>query len=199
MGIGGREKVGVVVDLEVFVADEQDAEQVDTAAWAGFLRSLLIELGIKPPAEVSLLFVDEESIASLHERFLGLPGPTDVLSFPLDGEILLPAPGATGPIGYPSVRSDEDDEGTLDRVPLALGDIVICPAVAARQAPEHAGTFADEIALLLVHGTLHLLGHDHAEPEERAVMQARERSLLAQCWRSLARDPWAVDAGEGEQ
>jgi probable rRNA maturation factor len=63
-------------------------------------------------------------------------------------------------------------------MPLLLGDVVVCPSVAERQAPEHAGGYDDELALLVVHGVLHVLGHDHAEPEETAVMQARERALL---------------------
>ena len=63
-------------------------------------------------------------------------------------------------------------------MPLLLGDVVICPAVAARQAPDHAGTVDDELALLVVHGVLHVLGHDHAEAHERPAMQARERQLL---------------------
>ena len=63
-------------------------------------------------------------------------------------------------------------------VPLLLGDVVVCPAVAARNAPTHAGTYDDEIALLVVHGILHVLGMDHAEADEAAAMQARERDLL---------------------
>jgi len=63
-------------------------------------------------------------------------------------------------------------------LPLLLGDVVVCPAVAERQAPEHAGSYDDELALLVVHGVLHVLGHDHAEPDETAAMQARERDLL---------------------
>ena len=66
-----------------------------------------------------------------------------------------------------------------DDLPLLLGDVVICPAVAARNAPEHAGSFDDEIALLVVHGILHLLGLDHADDDERDAMQDRERELLA--------------------
>ena len=63
-------------------------------------------------------------------------------------------------------------------MPVLLGDVVICPAVAAAQAPSHAGTLADELALLVVHGVLHVLGHDHARLDEAATMQARERELL---------------------
>ena len=62
---------------------------------------------------------------------------------------------------------------------MLLGDVVICPTVARRNAPEHAGTYEDELALLVVHGVLHVLGMDHAEPDETAAMQARERELLA--------------------
>jgi probable rRNA maturation factor len=80
----------------------------------------------------------------------------------------------------------------LDDQPLLLGDVVISPAVAARQAPEHAGSYEDEVALLLVHGILHVLGMDHAADDERVAMQARERALLAQFHGELARDPWVT-------
>ena len=86
-------------------------------------------------------------------QYMGTPGATDVLSFPMDDD---PLPG----------------------VPTLLGDIVICPAVAFDQFAEHAGTFDDEIALLVVHGILHVLGHDHVEPDETATMRARELMLL---------------------
>jgi len=74
--------------------------------------------------------------------------------------------------------------------------VVVCPAVAARNAPDHAGTYADELALLVVHGILHLLGMDHAEEAGRAVMQERERTLLAAHHGPLAGDPWAAIAAE---
>ncbi len=84
---------------------------------------------------------------------MGKTGPTDVLSFPMDDE---PMPG----------------------VPTLLGDVVVCPEVAAAQATEHAGTSDAEAALLVGHGGLHVLGHDHAEPDETALMRARELALL---------------------
>jgi probable rRNA maturation factor len=87
---------------------------------------------------------------------MGVDGPTDVLSFPLDAA----------------------DAAVPDGVPVLLGDVVVCPIVAAEQAPQHAGTLDDELALLVVHGVLHVLGHDHATPAETEVMQARERELL---------------------
>jgi probable rRNA maturation factor len=107
---------------------------------------------------------------------MGNDGPTDVLSFPLEDELVepgrFPDSGTTGPVD-PRVR------GEAPEPPLLLGDVVICPAVAARNAPTHAGTYDDEIALLLVHGILHILGNDHADPDEEAAMQAKERELLA--------------------
>jgi probable rRNA maturation factor len=85
---------------------------------------------------------------------------------------------ATGP------HKSEPDPADL---PLLLGDVVVCPAVAARQAPEHAGNLDDELALLVVHGVLHVLGWDHAEVEETERMRARERQLLeASHWRGPA-------------
>jgi probable rRNA maturation factor len=96
-----------------------------------------------------------------------------VLAFPLDAhdvtELVIPAGATRGPDRAPIDPGD---------MPLLLGDVVICPAVAAAQAPEHAGTLDDELALLLVHGILHVLGHDHAEPAEALAMRARELEIL---------------------
>lgn len=175
----------------VFVADEQadaaGAQPIDDATWIELAASVLVDEGIRGEAELSLLFVDEAHIAQLNERFMGVTGPTDVLSFPLDGELQAsgrwPDGGTTGPQAPPP---DTDD------VPLLLGDVVVCPAVAARNAPAHAGTYDDELALLVVHGILHVLGHDHAEPDEQARMWAREQELLAAYWRPLTRDPWSA-------
>jgi probable rRNA maturation factor len=73
---------------------------------------------------------------------------------------------------------------------VLLGDVVVCPAVARRNAPSHAGTYEDELALLVVHGVLHLLGLDHAADDERVAMQAKERAALDRHWGALAADPW---------
>lgn len=159
--------------IEVFVANEQSARPVDCARWATLAEAALGAEGIRGDAELSVLFVDEESIASLNERFLGHEGPTDVLSFPIEDA---PAPGGHPPSGGPT-RPDDDGEDT--GAPLLLGDVVICPAVAWRNAPQHAGTYEDELALLLVHGILHLLGRDHVRDDEAEEMEARERELLA--------------------
>jgi probable rRNA maturation factor len=158
---------------EVFVADEQDAHPVDCPRWAGLAERVLEAEGIATDVELSVVFIDEASIAELHERFMGLSGPTDVLSFPIDEEPTEPGrhpdSGGSGP-GEPSEPDD---------IPVLLGDVYICPSVAARNAPEHAGTYDDELALLLVHGILHLLGMDHEEEAEAEEMEARERALLA--------------------
>lgn len=160
--------MGVVV----FAADEQSSHPVDAMRWVRLAESVLADEGVRGEAEVSLLFVDEEAIADLNARFLGKEGPTDVLAFPIDDEPAesgrSPDSGGTGP-GFAS----EPDEA-----PLLLGDVVICPAVAERNAPEHAGTYDDEMALLVVHGLLHIIGMDHEDPDEAEAMEARERELL---------------------
>ena len=163
--------------LEVFVADEQDAQPVEVARWEALARHVLEAEGVVGEAELALLFVDETTMAELNGTFMGQTGPTDVLAFPIDDDDVVigrsPDGSTTGPDREPS-----------NEVPLLLGDVVVCPAVAARNAPSHAGTYVDEIALLVVHGILHVLGHDHAEPEETTVMQARERDLLDRFHRS---------------
>lgn len=158
-------------DIEVFVADEQSAQPVDVARWEALARNVLDAEGVSGDAELALLFVDEPTIAELNQRFMGHDGPTDVLAFPIDDDDVLVGRSPDGSTSGP-------DRGPVDDVPLLLGDVVVCPAVAARNAPSHAGTYDDEIALLVVHGILHVLGMDHAEPEEAAAMQARERELL---------------------
>lgn len=165
--------------VAVFVADEQDAHPVDVARWEQLARSVLGAEGVEGDAELALLFVDEPSMAELNERFMEQTGPTDVLAFPIDHDDVAigrsPDGSTTGP-----------DRSPPDDVPLLLGDVVVCPAVAARNAPSHAGTYDDEIALLVVHGILHVLGMDHADPEETTVMQARERELLDQFHRKAS-------------
>lgn len=160
--------------VEVFVADEQSTREVDCERWVALAEATLRAQRVRGDAELSVLFVDETTIAALNERFLGHEGPTDVLSFPIEDG---PAPSGRSPDGGGNGPGWEPpDEGEL---PTLLGDVVICPEVAWRNAPEHAGTYDDEIALLLVHGILHLLGMDHELAEEAEVMEARESELLA--------------------
>jgi probable rRNA maturation factor len=161
------------VAIAVFAADEQVAQAVDTLRWVRLAEAVLAEEGVRGDAELSILFVDEQAMADLNKRFLGKEGPTDVLAFPIDEEPVeggrSPDSGGTGP-GFTSEPTD---------LPTLLGDVVICPAVAHRNAPEHAGTYDDELALLVVHGVLHLLGMDHEVDDEAEVMEKRERQLLA--------------------
>ncbi|MCC5783206.1 rRNA maturation RNase YbeY [Kocuria sp. CCUG 69068] len=154
--------MAVEFDLQV---DPQDVPAGDRAAWEavdvellGRLADHVLErLHVHPDAELSIAVVDEDEMARLHVEWMDLPGPTDVLSFPMDEM----RPGTP----------EEPAEGTL-------GDIVLCPPVARRQAEAGGHSVADELCLLTTHGILHLLGHDHAEPEERQVMFALQRDLL---------------------
>lgn len=160
-------------DPEVFVADEQGDVVIDVARWQQLALAVLRDEGVRGLAELSILFVGEAEMAELNESYMGKTGPTDVLAFPLDAhdvtQVVVPTGATRGPDRAPI------DPGDL---PLLLGDVVVCPVVAARQAPEHAGTVDDELALLVVHGILHVLGRDHAEAAEAEEMRARERALL---------------------
>jgi probable rRNA maturation factor len=159
------------VTLDVFGADEQHDVGVALDQMVALTREVLIAEGVRGGAEVSLLFVDEPTIAELNERFRGVPGPTDVLSFPLGdddaGTGRAPDAGGSGP-----------GEPLAELPPDLLGDVVVCPKVAASNAARDDVSYDDELALLVVHGTLHLLGWDHEEPAEATRMEARERELL---------------------
>jgi probable rRNA maturation factor len=146
---------------------------VDETALAAVARFSLDRMRIHPLAELSVLIVDEAAMTELHERWMGEPGPTDVLSFPMD-ELRPPSPvaGTSGRGG--------DDPGPD---PALLGDVVLCPQVAERQAKQAGHSAQAELELLTVHGILHLLGYDHAEPEEEAEMFGLQGQLLAD-WRA---------------
>jgi probable rRNA maturation factor len=166
--------------MQVFVADEQSDRPVDAGRYGDLAQKVLSDRGIRGEVELNVLFVDEQTIASLNERFLGKPGPTDVLSFPIEDELTAPVAPPAGPL--PDLSGPGREGAALlaeQSMPTLLGDVVICPEVAWRNAPEHAGTYEEELALLLVHGILHLLGMDHEENEEAEAMEALERELLA--------------------
>lgn len=165
--------------IEVFAADEQSDEPVDAVRWVRLARSVLEAEGVRGDAELSMLFVDETTMAELNQRFRGEDGPTDVLAFPLDDEVV--ERGRSPDSGGPGPGAAEPQRG---EAPVLIGDVVVCPTVAARNAPEHAGTYDDELALLVVHGVLHLLGMDHVDEGEAAVMEQRERELLTRFHRS---------------
>lgn len=147
--------------MSVFVADEQ-REAVGLPDLHALAELVLREEGYPDDAEVTLLFVDETEIASYNGRFLDRDGPTDVLAFPVE-ELL------------PGVIPDTDPQGP----PLMLGDVVIAPSYVRRQADEHGVGFEDEMALMVTHGILHLLGYDHMDEDEAERMEERERQLLA--------------------
>jgi probable rRNA maturation factor len=169
-----RVKVGGDTEAEVFCADEQSEVPIDLARWQRLARAVLADEGIRGGTELSIFFVEVDDIAELNQEHMGMPGPTDVLAFPIDaGEVVEVVSGPTGASRGPD-RSPPD-RGDL---PLLLGDIVICPAVARDQAPNHAGNVDDELALLVVHGTLHVLGWDHDSEFATQNMRQRERQLL---------------------
>ncbi len=167
-----------MMPVDVFAADEQSDEPVDTGRWARLAGNVLEAEGVRGDAEVSLLFVDETAMAELNKRFLGRDGPTDVLAFPIDEDVYEGARSADSLGPGPGVDPE------LAELPTILGDVVLCPAVAKRNAPRHAGTYDDELALLVVHGILHLLGMDHADGDEAAAMERREQTLLDRFHRS---------------
>ena len=160
-------------EVLVFSADEQHDADVDLPHLTALAEGVLAAEGVRGQCELSLYFVDEATIADLNQRFLDEEGPTDVLAFPIDHEVVdggrAPDAGTTGP-DRPVVEPDE--------VPVLLGDVLVCPSVAAGNAALHGVALGDELALLVVHGILHVLGMDHAEPDETAAMQAKERTLL---------------------
>ncbi|MEW6152938.1 MAG: rRNA maturation RNase YbeY [Actinomycetota bacterium] len=160
--------------VAVFAADEQSDEPVDTLRWVTLAESVLGAEGVRDDAEVCLLFVDEQAMAELNKRFMGKDGPTDVLAFPIDDDVY--EGGRVADSLGPAGPGDDIEPSDL---PTLLGDVVVCPAVARRNAPNHAGTYDDELALLVVHGILHLLGMDHAEDAEAQAMEEREQELLA--------------------
>lgn len=122
-------------------------------------RDVLDAMHVNSQAEVSIVLVDVPAMTTLHVKWMDEPGPTDVLSFPMD-----------------QLRPGTADEPTP---PGLLGDIVLCPEVAARQAVTAGHSTEQELFLLTVHGMLHLLGFDHAEPEEKAEMFGIQDRLLA--------------------
>ncbi|HIT74887.1 MAG TPA: rRNA maturation RNase YbeY [Candidatus Avipropionibacterium avicola] len=138
--------------------NNESGESADTAGLVSLARFVLDELRIHPLSELSIVLVDAQTMTSYHEKFMGEPGPTDVLSFPMD-ELRAPSDGEEAPEGL-------------------LGDVVLCPTVTAAQAEEHGRTPDQEAEYLLVHGILHLLGHDHAEPEEKAEMFGLHHRLM---------------------
>ena len=138
--------------------NNESGYEVDEAEVAALARYVLDEMHLNPQTDLSVLLVDVDVMTDLHVRWMDEPGPTDVLSFPMD-----------------ELRPGTDGEPSP---PGLLGDVVLCPEVAALQARAAGHSTVEELLLLTVHGILHLLGYDHAEPDEEKEMFALQRTLL---------------------
>jgi probable rRNA maturation factor len=150
--------------VNIDVVDDQDDPLEPGLAATAITELVRVVLdGERYPAstEVVVTLVDEQAIASLNERHLEKTGPTDVLSFPIEDLV----PGVV-------------PEAPPDGIPLVIGDVVICPVVVRRQAAARRVAFADEMALMVTHGVLHLLGYDHQVDAEAEHMEGRERTYL---------------------
>ena len=145
--------------MPVEVSNESEIA-VDEAELAGICRFVLGEMDVNPMAELSVLCVDPDYMSTLHERWMGEKGPTDVLAFPMDE--------------LDTARPDDPDPG-----PALLGDVVLCPDFAARQAVQQGHPLEVELQVLTAHGVLHLLGHDHQDDDSAAAMEALETAILA--------------------
>ncbi len=147
--------------MSVFLADEQD-EPVPADALRALAQDVLAAESLAAGTEVSIVLVEAAQIAEYNARFLDRSGPTDVLAFPLEDMTpgLAPTDHRAGP-------------------PLNLGDVFICPAVVSEHAGHEGVAFEDEMALMVVHGILHLLGYDHDADSDAELMESRERELLA--------------------
>ncbi|MGH8866807.1 MAG: rRNA maturation RNase YbeY [Actinomycetes bacterium] len=159
--------------MTIDIANETTAV-VDEHALVGVARHVLDRMGIHPLAELSVMLVDENAMEQLHVQWMDESGPTDVLAFPMDE--LRPA------------NTDEDG----DAEPGLLGDVVLCPTVAERQARAAGHEAQHELAVLTTHGILHLLGYDHGTPDEEREMFGLQRSLISS-WR----DAQAGETSEG--
>lgn len=139
--------------------NNESGVEVDETGLVSLATFVLGELRIHPMAELSVVLVDEATMSAYHEKYMNEPGPTDVLSFPMD-ELRPPSDGEEAPAGL-------------------LGDVVLCPTITAAQAAEHGREPDEEAEYLLVHGILHLVGFDHGTPEEKAEMFGLKDRLLA--------------------
>ena len=144
----------------------ESGDEVDVSDLSKLSRFVLDQMRVHPMAELCIKLVDEATIAELNEKWMDKTGPTDVLAFPMD-EL------------RPGRVNEEPEEGVL-------GDLVLCSTVAARQAQEAGHPAKDEVQLLTVHGILHLLGYDHAEPDQHKEMFDLQARLLDE-WRGSRR------------
>jgi probable rRNA maturation factor len=153
--------------MSIEIANESGVN-VDETSIASAARFALDKMEVSPLAELSILLVTLEVMEDLHERWMDLPGPTDVMAFPMD-EL------------DSSRRPDAPDAS-----PALLGDIVLCPAFAKDQAKTAGHSLMDELHLLTTHGVLHLLGYDHAEPAEEREMFGLQKRILGEFQAAVA-------------
>lgn len=151
--------------MSVFLADEQ-SQEVDLEELRALAELVLSEEGYPSSAEVTLLLVDDAEMSAYNERFLDRQGPTDVLAFPVEELV-------------PGVVPDHDSTGP----PIMLGDVIVAPGYVGRQAAELEVGFDEEMALMVTHGILHLLGYDHIDEDDAQRMEQRETDLLAKVGR----------------
>lgn len=147
--------------MNIFLADEQD-EPLSTDTLCRIAERTLEAEGLEDETELTLILVTDEVIAGYNERFMNRRGPTDVLAFPL--EALTPG---------------QKPKRALNGPPVNLGDVIIAPAYVASNAAKNGVVRDDELALMVVHGILHLLGYDHPTDEQAEAMEARERQILS--------------------
>lgn len=146
--------------MSIEIANESGVEAPEDSIVA-VARFALDKMSVSQLAELSLVLVDQDVMTDLHVRWMDLPGATDVMAFPMDE--------------YDSARRPD----AAGSGPALLGDIVLCPDFAKDQAHKAGHSLFDELYLLTVHGVLHLLGYDHAEPEEEREMFGLQNQILA--------------------
>jgi probable rRNA maturation factor len=146
---------------------------VDEKTLERVARHVLDRMQVSPLAELSIVLVDVQRMTELHVKYMEEPGPTDVLAFPMDELDLRGSRGVAHGSGHEHDHGDVDDSA-----PAMLGDVVLCPVVAERQAREAGHSTEDELQLLCTHGVLHLLGFDHGDAEEHAEMFGLQAQLL---------------------
>ncbi|CAB0560827.1 endoribonuclease YbeY [Corynebacterium diphtheriae] len=156
--------------MSIEVVNESGFDGVNEEALIDVATFVLGEMDVHPDAEATISVVDVATMSDLHERWMDLEGPTDVMSFPMDE--LTPGMG----------RPDAQPFG-----PAMLGDIILCPEFAAKQAAKAGHDMGHELALLTTHGCLHLLGYDHIEPEDEQEMFALQNELLQDWYTYCAR------------
>lgn len=154
--------------MSIEVLNESGEAEVNEEMLVDVCSYALTAMDVHPDTEATITCVDEPTMADLHVRWMDLDGPTDVMSFPMDE--LTPGGG----------RPDAKAIG-----PAMLGDIILCPAYARKQAEMAGHGLAHELALLTVHGVLHLLGYDHIAPDDEREMFALQNEILADWYDSL--------------